>query len=177
MFIELLRNRRSVRKYQDKPVEKEKLDLIVEAMLRAPSSRGFNPWEFIIVDDPVMLEKLSRSKSHGSSFLKDAPLGIVVCADNTVDTWVEDCSIAATFIKLTAESLGLKSCWIQIRDRDHSDYKSARDYIAELLGVPSNLNIEVIISIGYANEEKAGHPKEKLQYEKVKHNAYQQDYV
>ncbi len=177
MLIELLRNRRSIRKYQDKPVEKEKLDLIVEAMLRSPSSRGLNPWEFIVVDDTALLEKLSRSKPHGSSFLKNAQLGIIVCADSSVDTWVEDCSIASTFIKLTAESLGLRSCWIQIRDRDHSETKSARDYIADLTGIPSNLDIEAIISIGYAEEERPGHPKEKLQYEKVKYNSYQQDFV
>ena len=50
-------------------------------LLRAPSSRGINPWEFILVDDPAIMRQLSDAKQHGAEFLKNAPLGIVVCAD------------------------------------------------------------------------------------------------
>ena len=81
MFIDLLRSRRSVRQYRDKPVEKEKIDLLIEAALRAPSSRGFNPWEFVVIDDPETLAALSRTKHHGASFLDKAPLAIAVCGD------------------------------------------------------------------------------------------------
>jgi nitroreductase len=64
MFIDLLRARRSIRQYQDRPVEQEKVDLLVEAVLRSPSSRGVNPWEFVVVNDPVTINRLS-TKNDG----------------------------------------------------------------------------------------------------------------
>ncbi len=176
MFIELIRNRRSFRKFLETPVEKEKLDTILEAALRSPSSRGYNPWQFIVIDDKSLLETLSLSKPHGSSFLKNAPLGIIVCADDSVDTWVEDCSIASTFIKLTAESLGLKSCWIQIRDRAHSDSVSARDFIAEKVKLPDGLNILSIIALGYPEEQKDPHKRENLLFKKISHSTHGHPY-
>jgi len=81
VFFSLIEKRRSIRKFLDKPVETQKIDKIMEAALRAPSSRGFNPWEFIFVTDQTVLGQLSKSKPHGSSFLKNAALGIVVLAD------------------------------------------------------------------------------------------------
>ncbi len=81
MFMSLIQKRRSIRKFLEKPVEEEKIDFLIEAALRAPSSRGFNPWEFVIVTERDLLAKLSGAKIHGSGFLKNAPLGIVVCAD------------------------------------------------------------------------------------------------
>ena len=94
MFLSLAKKRRSIRRYLEKPVEAEKIEMLIEAALRAPSSRGFNPWEFVVVTDGVLLEKLSKSKPHGASFLKDAPLGIVVCADpEKCDVWIEDASM------------------------------------------------------------------------------------
>ncbi len=99
MFMSLIQKRRSIRKFLVKPVEKEKIEEIIEAALRSPSSRGLNPWEFVIVTEPDLLVKLSNAKIHGSQFLKNAPLGIVVCANpKKCDVWVEDCSIASTFI-------------------------------------------------------------------------------
>ncbi|VAX32202.1 Nitroreductase, partial [hydrothermal vent metagenome] len=96
MFMPLIRKRRSIRKFLKKEVEAEKIDQLVEAALRAPSSRGLNPWEFIVVTKKDLLEKLSKAKKHGSSFLNNAPLGIVVCADPAkCDVWIEDASIAS----------------------------------------------------------------------------------
>ena len=173
MFLSLVEKRRSIRRYEDKPVEPEKVERLIEAALRAPSSRGFNPWEFVVVTDGVLLEKLSKSKPHGASFLKDAPLGIVVCADpEKCDVWIEDASIASIYIHLAAESMELGSCWIQIRKRMHDQTKTAEQYIRELLNIPQNFNVESMIAIGYPAEKKSPHPKEDLQYEKVYYNVY-----
>jgi nitroreductase len=173
MFLSLVQKRRSIRRYQDKPVEKEKIELLIEAALRSPSSRGFNPWEFIVVTDRGLLEKLSKAKPHGASFLKNAPLGIVVCADpEKCDVWVEDASIASIFLHLAAESLDLGSCWIQIRMRMHDQTKTAQEYVQELLNIPGNLNVESMIAIGYPAESKPPHRKENLPYEKVYYNEY-----
>jgi len=107
VFFSLIEKRRSIRKFLNQPIEPEKIEKIMEAALRAPSSRGFNPWEFIMITDPLVLEQLSRSKPHGSSFLKNAALGIVVLADEQkCDVWVEDASIASIFIQLAAQALG-----------------------------------------------------------------------
>jgi len=173
MFLSLVQKRRSIRRYKDKPVEPEKIDRLIEAALRAPSSRGFNPWEFVVVADGVLLEKLSKAKPHGASFLKDASLGIVVCVDpEKCDVWIEDASIASIYIHLAAESMELGSCWIQIRKRMHDQTKTAEQYIRELLNVPENFNVESIIAIGYPAEMKSPHSKEDLQYDKVHYNVY-----
>jgi nitroreductase len=173
MFLSLIERRRSIRKYLEKPVEAEKIDTLIEAAVRSPSSRGFNPWEFVVVTDKTLLEKLSKAKPHGASFLKNAPLGIVVCADpEKCDVWVEDASIASIFIHLAAESMGLGSCWIQIRKRIHDQTTTAQEYIRGLLNIPENLNVESIVAIGYPAEKKAPHRKEKLQYEKVHYGLY-----
>jgi len=173
MFLSLAQKRRSIRRYLDKPVESEKVDRLVEAALRAPSSRGFNPWEFVVVTDRILLEKLSKAKPHGASFLKDASLGIVVCADpEKCDVWIEDASIASIFIHLAAESMELGSCWIQIRKRMHDQIKTAEQYIRELLNIPENFKVESMIAIGYPAEMKSPHSTEDLQYEKVHYNMY-----
>lgn len=172
-MIEILGHRRSIRKYEKRPIDKGSLETLKEALLRCPSSQGTNPWTFIFVDQPDLLSRLSKAKEHGSYFLKNAALGIVVCGDETrSDVWVEDCSIAAIVAQLTAHSLGLGSCWIQIRNRAHSAEKTAEDYVRELLGIPSDLRVESIISVGYPAETKPLVPAEKLQFEKIKDNRY-----
>ncbi len=173
MFSHLIQKRRSIRKFLKKPVEDEKVDALIEAALRSPSSRGLNPWEFIVVTEHDLLEKLSRAKMHGSAFLKDAPLGIVVCGNpDRSDVWVEDCSIASTFIFLASESIGLGSCWIQIRERMHNDTVTSERYVSDILNLPSGLKVESIIAAGYPDETKPPHKKEELQYEKVCLNQY-----
>ena len=177
MFLPLIQKRRSIRKFQNKPVETEKLDMLMEAALRAPSSMGNNPWEFIVVREQDMLQKLSKAKPHGATFLRNSPLGIIVCADpGKSSVWVEDASIASIFIHLAAESIGLGSCWIQIRERMHSETKTAEAYISELLGLPANMKVEAIIAAGYPDEKKQPHEKENLEYHKVHVDVYGKAY-
>lgn len=173
MFMSLIQKRRSIRRFLAKPIEDEKIEMLIEAALRAPSSRGVNPWEFIVVKERDLLEKLSSAKTHGSEFLKKAPLGIVICADeDRCDVWVEDCSIASTFIFLASESMGLGGCWIQIRERMHNETTTSEVYVSEVLDIPSRLKVESIIAVGYPDETKPPHKKEELQYEKVYLNQY-----
>ncbi len=177
MFISLLKNRRSIRKYTDQAIDSDKIDILLEAALRAPSSRGFNPWEFIVIKDEKLLEKLSMAKPHGASFLKKAKLGIVICADeNRSDVWVEDASIASAIIHFAAESLGLGSCWIQIRKRKYNDNKSSEAYIAEILDLPESMRVESIIAVGYPNENKRPHPKDSLNFNKLHLDQYGEPY-
>lgn len=173
MFIDLIRARRSIRKYQPRPVEKEKVELLIEAALRAPSSRGYQPWQFVVVTDPEKLARLAGAKPHGSSFLKEAPLAFVVCAATAKsDVWVEDASIAAIFLHLAAADIGLGSCWIQVRLRDHDAQQSATDYVAGLLGLPEGMAVEAIVAVGYPSEDKKPHPAASLPYEQVSREHY-----
>jgi len=173
MFLPLIRKRRSIRKFKAQPVEQDKLEMLVEAALRAPSSMGNSPWEFIVVTDRPVLEKLSRAKPHGATFLQEAPLAVVVCADpEKSGVWVEDASIAAAFIQLAAESLGLGSCWIQLRERMHDREKTSGDYVSELLQIPDPMKVECIIAVGYPDETKRPHGSDKLQYHKVHMGTY-----
>jgi len=178
MFIDLARTRRSIRKYKDTAVEKSKIDLLVETVLRAPSSKGSNAWEFVVVEDRETIQALSKSKPHGAAFLKDAPLAVVVAIDTSKsEVWVEDAAIAATYLHLAATDLGLGSCWIQLRLRDHEPQKkSAGTYAAEILGLRPGLEVAVIVAMGYPAEEKAPHPTDKLKFEQVHYNRFGRKY-
>ncbi len=177
MILPLIQKRRSIRKYQRRKIEPDKIQALVEAALRSPSSMGYNPWEFVVVDDQDLLDKLSKSKPQGSAFIKNAPLGIVVCADpERSSVWVEDATIACIFIQLTAESLGLGSCWIQIRDRMHDQTKAAETYVSEVLSIPKKMKVEAMIAIGFPDEQKAPHGKEELLWTKVYRNSYGRPY-
>jgi len=172
-LLPLLRERRSIRRFLAKRVEQKKVEAILEAALRSPSSRGRNPWEFIVVDDPDLLEQLGLAKSHGSSFLAGAPLAVVVAADpKKCDVWIEDCSIAAIVIQLTVQSLGLGSCWVQIRQRSHDEDRTAEEFIKTLLGMPDDLVVEAVVGIGYPGDKLPGHPKENLLYHQTHHNRF-----
>ncbi len=169
MFLELLKKRRSIRRFQEKSVEREKIDILVEAALRSPSSRSLNPWEFVVVTDRSLLEELATSKPHGGSFIKNAPLAIVVCGDpGKSDVWVEDCSIASLILHLQATDLGLGSCWVQIRKRNRDEGQAAGDHVKKILGLDSQLAVEAIIAIGYPQEEKKEHVYDSLLFDKVK---------
>jgi nitroreductase len=172
-MIELLRKRRSIRKYTNKVIEPEKIEILKEALLRSPSSRGIDPWEFIFVDDKELLKQLALCKPHGASFLNGVALGIVICAEEQKsDVWVEDCSIASILVQMVAQSIGLGSCWIQIRKRKFDDQMTSEDYIRKLLNIPDGLKVESIIALGHPAENKEPVPRENLKYEKVRVNSY-----
>jgi len=167
-FLELLRQRRSIRKFQPRPIEAQTLQRLTEALLRAPSSRGRTPWEFIVVREPGLLQRLGTAKQHGSALLASAPLAIVIAADPEVsDVWVEDSAIAAILLQLEAQELGLGSCWVQTRLRSHSGEVSSESFVRELLGLPQRYGIACIVGLGYPAEEKPGHAAETLQREKL----------
>lgn len=173
MMLEILRNRRSVRFFETTPVAPAQVDLLVEAVLRSPSSRGHQPWEYIVVSDPQLIEKLSRAKAQGSAFLARAPLLFVIAADTgKSDVWIEDCAIASIILQLAAESLGLGSCWAQIRNRAHNSSQSSDSYIKELLGLPQHFAVECIIGVGHPAEDKRPHPGDTLRRDQVHFEGY-----
>jgi len=172
-MINIVRARRSIRSFTKEPVSPEQVALLAETLLRAPSSRNLKPWSFVVVDDRDRLEQLSRSKEHGSAFLKGAPLGIVILADPArCDVWVEDCSIAAILVQVVAQSLGLGSCWIQIRERRHDAASSAEEHVRQVLDIPEGLKVACIIALGHPAEKRTPLPASELDYGKLRHNTY-----
>lgn len=172
-MIEILRTRRSIRKYTEQVIEPEKLNILKEAVLRSPSSKGINPWVFIFVDETETIQKLKNCKPHGASSLKTATLAVVICADETVnDAWVEDCSIASILLQLTAQSLGLGSCWIQVRNRMYSETKSSEKYLQDILEIPAHFRVLSIIAVGYPVKLREGKKFEDLQFEKIRSNKF-----
>lgn len=173
MFLNLLRNRRSIRQFKPEPIEPEQVELLLEAALRAPSSRGLRPWHFVVIDDPQLLGQLAQAKAHGAEFLAGAPLAVAICADPArCDVWVEDCAIAAIILQLAAEALGLGSCWAQFRLRSDAAGKSAEANVKEILNLPPGWCVDCIVGIGHPQHRLAGHPRESLPADKIHRNRY-----
>jgi nitroreductase len=167
-FFELLKNRRSIRKFLQQPIEPEKIDLILKAALMSPASKRTNGWEFWVVQQKNTLEKMAECRPYGSKLLENAPLAIVVTADpSKSDVWFEDASIASIIIQLEATDLGLGSCWVQIYNREKDETISAEQYIKNILNIPEHLHVLSAIAIGYKDEERKPFDIEKLAYEKI----------
>lgn len=172
-FAELIKNRRSIRKYTDEKLNPEEVEMIMKAALMSPSSKHSNPWQFILVEDKDVLNKLSYCKSSGCNFVADCALAVIVLADPLQSSaYIEDASIAATFIQLQAEDLGLGSCWIQVKGRETEAGQDSEDYIRSLLNIPIHMSVGCVIAIG--RKEKPGKPfdEDKLQWEKVHIGSY-----
>jgi nitroreductase len=172
-MIDMMRNRRSVREFTGKMISDGDLEVLKEALLRSPSSRSINPWEFILVNDQSTLQELARCKPHGASFLSGAALAVVILADTgKSDTCVEDCSIAAITLQYMAEFLGLASCWCQVRLRSHAEGRSAEEYVRQLMGIPADFLVECIVAIGHPAGRPSPQTRDNLEWGKLWENRF-----
>lgn len=172
-FYELIKSRRSMRKYTDKLLTQEEVVSLLKAALIAPTSKRSNSWQFIAVDDKETLSKLSHCKEHGASFIADATLAIVVMADPLAsEVWIEDASVASIMIQLQAEDLGLGSCWVQVRERFTDQGEPSNEYVHGVLDIPLQLQVLSIIAIGHKGMERKPFNEDNLQWEKVHINKY-----
>jgi len=170
-MLTMLQNRRSTRQFDTRPVDTATRSELLEALLRAPTSRGRNPWEFIVIDNPETLQQLSTAKAAGAGFLAGAQLAVAITADPEVsDVWTEDCAIAAITLQYAAENLGLGSCWAQLRLRENSAGQDAEAVARKILGLPDSFRVPCIIGLGYPAKKLPGHAREELPWGKL-HNA------
>lgn len=158
-FLEVIEKRKSVRKYSDRPVDREILDAIVKVAQTAPSSRNSKSSAFMIVEDRDTLDALSQMRDYGSGLLAGAPAAIVVMGDDSkTDLWVDNCAISATFIQLAVTAMDLVSCWVHCNGRprlkDEPDGAKAEDYVRDLLGLKDGLRPYCVIAIGYPQPEE-----------------------
>ena len=143
--------RRSIRKYKSDPVEKGKLERILEAGRLSPSAVNKQPWHFIVVRDPSVRESLRAS--YGQSWFVNAPLIIVVCADPSSawvrrdgeEFWKVDAAIAMQDMILCATEEGLGTCWIGAFSEEPA---------RRVLKIPENIRIAAMTPLGYADESK-----------------------
>lgn len=167
-FHEMIVKRRSIRRFKDNELNSDDVKLLLEAALIAPSSKMSRPWHFILVDDADMLQRLSETRAMGAGPIAKSCLAIVVCADSRLTgAWIEDATIAATYIQLQAQALGLGSCWIQVRDRFDKNGQSTDELIQELLHIPEEISVECVVVLGYPDEEKKPQNLDALLWERV----------
>lgn len=172
-FSELIKARRSMRKFTGEELTQEQVVTLMKAALMSPTSKRSNAWQFIVVDDKEKLKQLSYSKEQASQFIADAALAIVVTGDPLAsDVWIEDASIASIFLQLQAEDLGLGSCWVQIRERFTAAGVPSNEYVHEILDIPLQLQVLSIIAIGHKGMERKPFQEENLQWEKIHLNKY-----
>ncbi len=154
-LMTLLKRRRSVRKFEDRAVEEEKLRLLLETALSVPTSRDLNEVEYFALTDREKIDAVAACKAHGAGPLRTAPLAIVLAADEKkADTWVEDSSLAAIVLQLMAEELGLASCWIQMHMRRDETGGDAEENLRRVLDLPEGYRCVCALAIGYRAEEK-----------------------
>ncbi|WP_071146009.1 nitroreductase family protein [Bacteroides ihuae] len=172
-FSELIKNRRSMRKFTDEELTQEQVVTLLKAALMSPTSKRSNSWQFIAVDNKEQLQQLAHCKEHAASFLGDVALAIVVTADPLAsDVWIEDASIASIMIQLQAEDLGLGSCWIQVRERHTAAGMPSDEFVRGVLDIPLQLQVLSIIAIGHKGMERKPFDEEHLQWEKIHINKF-----
>ncbi len=154
-LLDIIKGRRSIRKYQSREVEQEKIDKILEAAQWAPSAANRQPWHFIVIQDPETRKKLGAIHSHGR-FMKESPVVIAVLGDPEANEkyFLCDPHQAIQNIMLMAYWLELGSCWMGVRGT------SFESKMKTLLGVPDSLHLICTVSLGYPNEEQTKTRKE-----------------
>lgn len=149
-FLEdVLKKRRSIRRYQkDKKLDFSLITKIIDAARFAPTARGNQGWEFVVVTDPNIKSQIAQKARYGR-FIEDASCCVAVLYEKGFEYILEDMSAAATYITVAAKALGLGSCWVASYKKEHSEF------VKNLLNVPPNLELCALIAIGYPDEEPA----------------------
>lgn len=168
-FFDLTKKRFSVRKYEEKMVEKEKIEKILEAARMAPSAVNFQPCHFIVITDPELKAKVTSA--YRRDWIQAAPVIIVACGDHE-QSWKRrdgkdhcdiDVAIAVDHLILAAASIDLGTCWVCAFDAEK---------VHEVLSLPDNLEAVALVPLGYPAEEK-GEKERKDLSQLVSWNGYQ----
>lgn len=167
--LSAIRERRSIRKYSDKPIEDEKLHKVLEAARLAPSAKNMQNWKFVVVKDEDTRKKLVEY-AIGQPFVGQAPI-ILVCCGTEPDSimrcgqprYTVDLSIATAYMILEAYEQGLGTCWLGSFDENK---------VKEILGIPEKVRVVSITPLGYPDESPAPRPRKELE-EIVCYDRYQ----
>lgn len=167
-FSDILIRRRSIRQFTDQALTPEEVQALLSAALRAPSSMNRHSTRFILVEDKETLKALSYMRERGCTFLSSCAVGIVVLGcPMECEPWVEDASLAAGYMQLQAEALGLGSCWAHVYNKLTPNGQDAAEYVRQLLHIPYQLEVLCVIGVGHKGEDKAPREEESLKWEHV----------
>ena len=160
-IIEEILERRSIREYNAKTIEPEKLTRILEAARLAPTARNQQDWKLILVKNPDIKEKLVDLASPQQQFLKGAPILIAACAMNPAyvmrcghPAYLIDLAIVLEHIALQAVREGLGTCWIGSFD----ELKAKK-----VLNIPENFRVVELMSLGYPVQLPPARPRKPIQ--------------
>lgn len=171
-LFELVRKRRSCRRYTGETVSNEVVNEILKVALLAPSSWGQHPIEFVVVRDKELIRKIARCKKMGAGPLSQADVAIVVMADTAnCELWIEDAAVASTYILLAAEQFGIGACWIHIRNRA-GQKTTADEEIRQLLKVPANFSVLNVVALGQKGENKSARTEKDLHLENIHYEKF-----
>ena len=158
--INTILGRRSIRVFESRKVESEKIEALLECAFAAPSSKNIKPCHLMVIDDASLLEKIGAVHER-TKMAAGAPLAIGVCVDVakyeaehklTDGTWMEDASCAMENILIAARSLDLEGVWLQIVNRPERE-----EGVLRLLSVPEGVKILALAILGYGAETKRPH--------------------
>ena len=168
-MFDMIMHRRSVRQYTDERIAEDTLNKILYAGLAAASSKNRRPWEFVVVRDKDMLNRLGECRPSAGNLLGKCDTAIVVAADSElVDVWVEDCASAMTQMHLMADALGVGSCWLQVRLRTTPDgNRETQAVIRDLLGIPEKYSVMAILTLGMPASHPGAHTVDDLLLDKI----------
>lgn len=165
-ILEIIEKRRSIRIFSEKSIPEDILEKILKYSLLAPSGRNLKPVELILVKDNEKIHQIMKTREGAFSFLKTAPVCIVVAGNKESGTWLSDGSIVASYIQLLAVNFGLSSCWGHAHERYHNE-KSVEEEIKKLLDIPEKFGILCVIGLGYPNENKSFHMLSEVDERKI----------
>ncbi len=162
--------RRSVRKFQpNNRLSKKDTDELLNMAMHAPSAHNSQPWEFIVVDDQNLFNKIMAIHPY-SSFLKDASAAIIVCGNlkeqYNENYWMGDCAAATENLLLGAHGKGLGSCWCGIYP-----VEERMKAFHHLLQMPEHIQPFSMVVLGYAADEPK-QPKDRFKEHKIHNNMW-----
>ena len=149
---DIILKRRSIRKFTPQKVEKEKTEVLLKAAMFAPSAKNKQPWNFIVIDERSIFDKIMEVHPYSKMF-STSNLGILVCGDlqqqHDTGYWIADCAAATENLLITATALGLGSCWVGVYPREER-----MKVMKEIFSLPGHVEAFALVAIGYAAEEK-----------------------
>ena len=164
-MLEVIKKRRSIRRYTNDPLADEDVTALLEAAMAAPSADNLQPWEFIVVNDGDLRRKLAETHPW-SSMCAGAAVVFVICAnDRRSKHWVEDASAATENLLLCATGRDLGAVWVGIYPNQRSE-----KHVRETLGIPSALRVLCMVPVGHPAEERPSGTK--FDENKVHYNGY-----
>lgn len=143
-------NRRSIRKYQFRKIEDEKISRLLKAAMYAPSAMNLQPWHFIVINNENVIEETVKSIPH-AEMIKQSGNAILVCGDASLEkneSWlIQNCSAAVQNILLAAYDMQLGSCWIAV----HGMPEVVRNLVKQF-NLPQNIIPIALVALGYPDE-------------------------